>query len=142
VAQRGRGRGGPKEKPHKVFRHMRNCARIRDLYRATRARRHQLALAGVLWAMHHAEVSSLSDKSELRRVFDAEVRGQEARWYGRVDCIAHSRLAWQMGLLRSLGPRRALAGRSLFHVEHRDHRRVVRGGHAVDPRVGHIDANQ
>src|SRR5688500_18989310 len=58
AAQRGRMPGGPPPKTHKYFRHMRNCARIRDLYRATHARRHQLALAGVMWAMEHDAVTS------------------------------------------------------------------------------------
>src|SRR5436190_9377679 len=60
VVQRGRTPGGPSHKPHKFARHMQNCARIRDRYRATHARRHQLALTGVIWAMHHDDMRALS----------------------------------------------------------------------------------
>jgi hypothetical protein len=107
VAQRGRTPGGPSYKPHKYARHMQNCARIRDLHRETRARRHQLALAGVMWAMQHGTVSSLSNKSDLQELFEAEVRDQEASWCRRVDSLSHSLLMWRLALLRSLGPRRA-----------------------------------
>jgi len=86
-----------------------HCARIRDLHRETRARRHQLALAGVMWAMQHGTVSSLSDKSDLQELFEAEVRDQEASWCRRVDRLSHSLLVWRLALLRSLGPRRAFA---------------------------------
>jgi hypothetical protein len=79
VAQRGRNPGGPPYKTHKYFRHMRSCARIRDLYRETHARRHQLALAGVMWAMEQRSMSALSSKSDLLDVFESEVRGHEAR---------------------------------------------------------------
>jgi hypothetical protein len=109
AAQRGRAPGGLPHKAHKYFRHMRNCARIRDLYRETHARRHQLALAGVMWAMQRTTVSALPDKSELQRIFDAEVRAQEATWCRRVDRLSHSLLAWRLALVRSLGPRRAFA---------------------------------
>jgi hypothetical protein len=109
VAQRGRPPGSPRYKAHKYMRHMRNCARIRDLYRETHARRHRLALAGMMWAMQHATMSSISCKSDLQEVFDAEVRGQEASWCRRVDRLSHSVLVWRLALLRSLGPRRAFA---------------------------------
>ena len=106
VAQRG---GGRAPKTHKYFRHMWNCARIRELYRQTHARRHQLALAGVMWAMEHDSVSSLTNKSGLEDVFEREVRGHEERWCRRVDRLSHNLLVWRFALLRSLGPRRALA---------------------------------
>lgn len=109
VAQRGRAAGGPPHKAHKYFRHMRNCARIRDLYRQTRARRHQLALAGVLWAMQHQAVTSLASKSELQRLFETDVLDREAGWVRSVDRLAGSLLTWRLALLRSLGPRRAFA---------------------------------
>ena len=109
VAQRGTVPGGFPHKAHKHARHMQNCARIRDLYRQTHARRHQLALAGVMWAMQHGTVSSLSSKSDLRDVFEAEVRSEEATWQRRVDHLSHSLLVWRLALLRSLGPRRAFA---------------------------------
>ena len=105
VAQRGRPRGSPGYKPHKYARHMRNCARIRDLYRQTRARRHWLALVGVMWAMQNATVSSVRSKSDLRPVFEAEVCGQEASWCRRADRLSHSVLFWRLALLRSLGLR-------------------------------------
>lgn len=107
AAQRGRAPGGVPLKAHKYLRHMRNCTRIRDLYRRTHARRHQLALAGVMWAMEHDTVSSLSKKSGLQEVFEAEVRGQEGSWRRRVDRLSYSVLVWRLALLRSLGPRRA-----------------------------------
>jgi hypothetical protein len=87
---------------------MRNCARIRDLYRRTGARRHQLALAGVMWAMTHPELSSLASKADLEQVFESEVR-REGGWHRRVDQIAFSVVSWRLALLRSLGFRRALA---------------------------------
>jgi hypothetical protein len=108
VAQRGRAHGFA-HKRHKYARHMQNCARIRDLYRETHARRHQLALAGVMWAMQRGTVSSLSNKADLQKVFEAEVRGQEASWWPRVDRLSHSLVVWRLALLRSLGPRRAFA---------------------------------
>src|SRR5688572_9679146 len=107
TAQRGKILGGPPPKAHKYFRHMRNCARIRDLYRQTHARRHQLALAGVMWAMQHDAVTSLSNKSELQRVFETDVLGREAGWARRVDRLSGNLLIWRFALLRSLGPRRA-----------------------------------
>jgi len=109
VAQRGRASGSFAKKAHKYARHMRNCARIRELYRDTRARRHQLALAGVMWAMQQGAVSSLASKSDLQGIFDAEVCGQEARWCRRVDRLSRSLIAWRFALFQSLGPRRALA---------------------------------
>jgi hypothetical protein len=109
VAQRGRAHGGLARKGHKYARHMQNCARIRDLYRQTHARRHQLALAGMMWAMQNATVSSLSSKSELQEVFEASVRGQEASWCRRVDRLSQSLFMWRLALLRSLGARRAFA---------------------------------
>jgi hypothetical protein len=112
VAQRGRPPGGRRFKPHKYVRHMRNCARVRELYRATHARRHQLTLAGVMWAMQHATVSCISHKSDLQAAFESEVRGQEASWCRRVDRLSHSALVWRWALFRSLGPRRAFAGSS------------------------------
>jgi hypothetical protein len=89
---------------------MRNCERIRELCRATHARRHQLALAGVMWAMQHATVWSVSNKSDLQAVFEAEVCDREATWRRRVDRLSHGALVWRLALLRSLGPRRAFAG--------------------------------
>ena len=109
AAQRGRTAGGGPYKAHKYFRHMNNCARIRDLYRRTRARRHQLALAGVMWAMQHDTVSSLPDKRRLEDVFASEVRQQEAAWAQRVDALSRSLLVWRLALVRSLGIRRAFA---------------------------------
>jgi len=107
VVQRGRPRGQPSHKLHKYFRHMENCARIRDLYRATHARRHQLALAGVIWAMEHREMRAMASKSDLERAFEAEVRGQEEKWCGRVDRLAQSVLVWRLALMRALGSRAA-----------------------------------
>ena len=109
VAQRGRARGGLAPKPHKYARHMQNCARIRDLCRQTRARRHQLALAGVIWAMEHGTVSSLSSKADLQHVYETEVHGREAIWCRSVERLSRSLLVWRLALLRSLGPRRAFA---------------------------------
>jgi hypothetical protein len=108
VAQRGRARGHA-HKRHKYARHMQNCARIRDLYRETHARRHQLALAGVMWAMQRGTVSSLWSKVDLQKIFDIEVRDQEAKWWPRVDRLSHSLVMWRLALLRSLGPRSAFA---------------------------------
>jgi hypothetical protein len=109
AAQRGRARGAPCGNAHKYGRHMRNCARIRDLYRETHARRHRLALVGVMWTMEYGTLSSLSSKSDLQGVFEAEVRSQEARWRQRVDRLSHSLFVWRLALLRSLGPHRAFA---------------------------------
>ena len=108
VAQRARTLDGLPQKTHKYLRHMRNCARVRDLYRQTGARRHQLALAGVMWAMQHTELSSLASKADLQEVFAHEVR-QEIRWRSHVDRLASSVIFWRLSLLRSLGPRRAFA---------------------------------
>jgi hypothetical protein len=102
-------RGNHPHKAHKYLRHMLNCARIRRLCRETRARRHQLAMAGVMWAMEHTEVAAISSKSELQHVFDTEVRANEPRWSARVDRLTHSLFIWRLALLRSLGPRRAFA---------------------------------
>jgi hypothetical protein len=107
VAQRGRN--GAALKTHKVARHMQNCARIRDLYRRTRQRRHQLALAGIIWAMQRRDLAALSSKADLSRAFDAEVRAGEAGWRRRVDRLAESLVVWRVALLRSLGARRAFA---------------------------------
>jgi hypothetical protein len=109
VAQRGRTTGGLPVKEHKFARHMRNCARVRDLYRQTRARRHRLALAGMMWAMEHGAVSSLSSKSQLEAIFREEVCRDEAGWLRRVDRLSNSVVVWRLSLLRSLGPRRAFA---------------------------------
>jgi hypothetical protein len=108
VAQRGRA-SGPAHKAHKFFRHMRNCARIRDLYKQTRARRHLLALAGVMWAMQHPELSALTDKAALRAVFDGDVVGREDAWRQRVNRLSDSLVVWRLALVRSLGPLRAFA---------------------------------
>jgi hypothetical protein len=109
VAQRGRSPRGVPLKAHKSARHMQNCARIRDLYRTTHARRHQLALAGMMWAMQHANVSSLANKAELEAAFEADVRGHEPAWGRRVDRLSRYLIVWRLALLRSLGPRRAFA---------------------------------
>jgi len=109
VAQRGRRPRGPSYKAHKYARHMQNCARIRDLYRETHARRHRLALAGMMWAMQHDDVSSFSSKSALESIFEAEVLAREATWRRRVDRLSDSLLVWRLALLRSLGARRAFA---------------------------------
>lgn len=106
VAQRGRA-ASRLLKAHKYARHMRNCARIRDLYRSTHARRHQLALAGVIWAMRNANVASLQSKSDLEDVFEADVRGREETWCRRVDRLSDSLVVWRLALLRSVGLRRA-----------------------------------
>ena len=106
VAQRGTA--GP-HKAHKYFRHMRNCARIRDLCKRTDARRHQLALAGVMWAMQHDAVAALANKAALRGIFETEILAQESRWRRRVERMSRSLLAWRLALVRSLGPRRAFA---------------------------------
>jgi hypothetical protein len=109
VAQRGRAAGRLPHNAHKYARHMQNCARIRDLYRDTHARRYQLALAGMMWAMQHGTVSSLSSKSDLQEVFEKDVRGQEASWCRRVDRLSQSHFIWRFALIRSLGPRHAFA---------------------------------
>jgi len=108
VAQRGRAANGLPYNPHKYARHMQNCARIRDLYRKTHARRHQLAMAGVMWAMQQGTVSPLSSKSDLREFFETEVRAREASWWRRVDRLSHSLLVWRLALFRSLGARRGV----------------------------------
>jgi len=109
VAQRGRSAASLSYKTHKYFRHMRSCARIRDLYRETHARRHQIALAGVMWAMEQPSISAISSKSDLRAVFDAEVCRKEDSWCRRVNRLSHNFLVWRLALVRSLGPRRAFA---------------------------------
>lgn len=111
VAQRDRPPSEIPRKAHKYYRHMRNCARIRDLYKQTRARRHLLALTGILWAMQQTELSALTSKAALRTIFESELQahGQEVRWARRVDRLSRSVLAWRIALLRSLGPRRAFA---------------------------------
>lgn len=109
VAQRGRGNAGRPLKAHKYLRHMQNCARIRTLYRETGARRHQLALTGVMWAMDNGDVAALSNKAELQHIFHSQVLPQGETCYRRVDRLAHSLVAWRLALLRSLGPRRAFA---------------------------------
>jgi hypothetical protein len=108
VVQRGRQRGDRSHKQHKYFRHMENCARVRDLYRATRARRHQLALAGIIWAMDHGEVRDMASKADLERVFEAEVRGHDDKWAPRVDRLARSLVVWRLALVRTLGLRGTL----------------------------------
>jgi hypothetical protein len=107
AAQRGSGGEERAHKAHKYLRHMLNCARIRHLCRDTHARRHQLAMAGVMWAMEHKDVAAISDKSELERIFDGEVRANEDRWRRRVDRLSQNLLVWRFALLRSLGVRRA-----------------------------------
>jgi hypothetical protein len=109
VAQRGRTPGSRAYKSHKYFRHMRSCARIRDLYRATHARRHQLALTGLLWAMAQAELSSMASKSDLQRAYETEVRPHESKWQRDVDRLSRNLVAWRFALLKSLGARRAFA---------------------------------
>ena len=109
AAQRGRSADERQRKAHKFMRHMLNCARIRSLYRETKAPRHGLAMAGVMWAMEHPAIASLSDKQALERVFEAEIRGQEALWRRRVERLARSLVAWRLALIRTLGPRRAFA---------------------------------
>jgi hypothetical protein len=109
VAQRNRSDGERSRKAHKFFRHMSNCARIRDLYRATSARRHQLALAGMMWAMERESMSSMMSKSELQAVFEREILARESKWTRRVDRLARNIVVWRFSLMRSLGPRRAFA---------------------------------
>jgi hypothetical protein len=109
VAQRDRPSAHRSQKAHKFARHMQNCARIRDLYRATHARRHQLALIGVIWAMHHNDLRTMSSKTELEQLFEAEVRGEEVKWSRRVDRLSRSLVMWRLALVRTLGPRRGLA---------------------------------
>jgi hypothetical protein len=105
VAQRG---GGRPQKAHKYWRHMSNCARIRDLYRSTGARRHLLALAGVMWAMRQNRVSAVGSKADLIHIFDAEIRGREEIWRRRADRLTNSLVVWRVALVRSLGLRRGL----------------------------------
>jgi hypothetical protein len=88
---------------------MENCARIRELYRATHARRHQFALVGVIWAMHHDGMREMSSKTALQQVFETEVRDEEAKWSQRVDRLSHSLLIWRLSLVRTLGLRRGIA---------------------------------
>jgi hypothetical protein len=109
AVQRGRTGRGPQRKRHKYVRHMRNCVRIRQLYRETHARRHQLALAGVIWAMEQPGVTAVPSKSALRDVFEGEFATDDPRWQRLVDRLAHSPVAWRLALLRALGPRLALA---------------------------------
>jgi hypothetical protein len=109
VAQRGRPPRGRAAKAHKSARHMHNCARIRTLYRQTHARRHRLALTGVMWAMEHGDVASLSSKSHLQAVFDREISGHDASWGVRVEQLSQSLIIWRLALARSLGLRRAFA---------------------------------
>ena len=110
AAQRGRRTNESRaHRLHKYYRHMHNCARIRDLYRTTGARRHRLALTGMMWAMQHDTVSSYDDKTELQRLFDAHIRGGDEIWSRRVDRLSRSLVAWRFALLRSLGVRRAFA---------------------------------
>jgi hypothetical protein len=109
TAQRGRDVGGLLHKRHKYAQHMQNCARIRDLYRRTHARRHRLALAGMMWAMQHGSLAVVTNKAALREVFDTEVISEEAAWDRRVDRLSRSLVAWRLALLRSLGARRAFA---------------------------------
>jgi hypothetical protein len=109
VAQRVQGSDGrrPAVKAIKFHRHMNNCTRIRQLYRRTRARRHFLALAGILWTMRHAEVAVLESKAALAARFDAEIRRNEAAWRRDADALAESDVAWRLALMRSVGLRRA-----------------------------------
>jgi len=109
VAQRGRRSGALAHKPHKFARHMENCARIRDLYRATHARRHQLALTGIVWAMNRSDMQTMWSKTDLEQVFEAEVRGHEVKWARLVDRLSQSLVMWRLALVRSLGPRRGFA---------------------------------
>ena len=109
AVQRGRGTEGRPRKRHKYLRHMRNCIRIRELYRVSRARRHLLALAGVMWAMEQDAVAALPDKMELERIFTSDVAAHEAAWRRRVERLATSRVAWRLALLRTVGARRAFA---------------------------------
>lgn len=109
VAQRGRTLSGLPHKAQKHARHMRKCVRIRDLYRSTQLRRHQLALVGMAWAMEHGEVLALSNKSELEEIFASEVSAREGHWCHRADRLAHNVFVWRLALLRSLGPRHAFA---------------------------------
>jgi hypothetical protein len=106
VAQRGRTNDVLQSKRHKYFRHMENCARIRDLCRATGAERHRLALAGVLWAMDHPDVATMPAKAELQGSFEREICGDDS-WIRRVDRLSGSVVAWRLALVRSLGFRRA-----------------------------------
>src|SRR5919112_611883 len=101
-AHRGRLRGGLPQKSHKYFRHMRNCARIRDLSRSTHARRHQLALIGVMWAMRHRDISSVAQKAQLQEIFETEICAKRASWFRRVERLSTNLLGWRLALLRSL----------------------------------------
>jgi len=109
VAQRARTLDGRPYKAHKHARHMQNCARIRDLYRKTHARRHQLALAGVMWAMQHHDLLALSSKAALREVFENEICGRDDDWRRQVQRLSTSLVVWRLALVRSLGARRAFA---------------------------------
>ena len=110
AAQRGRHASETgAHRLHKYYRHMHNCARIRDLYRTTGARRHRLALMGMMWAMQHDTLASYGDKTELQRLFDAHIRGGDEMWSRRVERLSRSLVAWRFALLRSLGVRRAFA---------------------------------
>jgi hypothetical protein len=108
VAQRGRGTNGLPHKDHKFLRHLRNCVRVRELYRRTGARRHQFALKGIAWAMRHPELWSLSSKVSLHEIFEREVIEDEASTRA-VDALSSSMLSWMVALVRSLGPRRVLS---------------------------------
>jgi len=108
VAQRGRPSSELQSKMHKYFRHMENCARVRDLYRATGARRHRLSLAGVLWAMEHAEVATIAAKAQLQEIFDRQISSGDS-WMRRVDQLSGSVIAWRLAWVRSIGVRRAFA---------------------------------
>lgn len=105
VAQRARTRDAGSFKAHKHARHMRNCARIRDLCRLTHARRHQLALAGMMWAMRHDSIVALTSKAALREIFDRDIRGREDSWRRDAARLSASLLAWRFALVRSLGAR-------------------------------------
>ena len=108
VAQRNRAAEGRfAKRAHKFHRHMRNCVRIRELYRLTRARRHLLALTGIVWAMQHPELTALESKSAIYRLFEAEIRPKEEEWLREADDLAGSEMAWRLALIRSLGMTRA-----------------------------------
>lgn len=108
AAQRGRSSDEHSRKAHKYFRHMTNCARIRDLCRSTHERRHQLALAGVTWAMDHDAVRAMSEKATLREVFESEILPRETHWLRRADAMANSLMMWRVALLRSFGLKRTI----------------------------------
>ena len=109
VAQRQRAGSARTFKHHKHARHMQNCARIRDLYRTTHARRHQLAVAGMMWAMRRDDVAAMSSKADLQQVFEREVRSRDGAWNRRVERLSRSVIVWRLALLKSLGPARAFA---------------------------------